>query len=189
MPGNDFNLQIAIRTRHQFEDQAESSEIAHTFAVDGVQGDYVNYLSEPVFSNLSVEDQLSLEIAVIFVGDKNTDRILNIINKENVKKGIVLAGTFNPIFGVVANYVRNIGSELLQTRKNKRITRENFTLVSKPGSLSIPLKEGTYVFVQPRKDEKEFTFTGVRYDSLTDRVSVQGQPLARNHMILRIEAQ
>lgn len=189
MPGQDFNLQIAIRTRHQFQDLKETSEVAHTLAVRGIQGDYVNYLTEPVFSDLSIEDNLSLEIAVIYIGDKTTDRILDIINNENVKKGITLAGTFNPIFGVVANYVRNIGVAVLKSRKNQEITRQQLTLLSEPGKISLPLIEGDYILVQPKKGETELSFSGIQFDSATDRVTMNGQPLARNHMLLRILAQ
>jgi hypothetical protein len=126
---------------------------------------------------------------VIYVGDKTTNRILNIINNENVKKGITLAGTFNPIFGVVANYVRNIGVAVLESRKNQEITKQQLTLLSEPGKISLPLIEGDYVLVQPKRDEVELSFSGISFDSATGRVTMKDQPLARNHMLLHIQAQ
>jgi hypothetical protein len=188
MPHNDFNLQIIISAKHQFDNLPEASWIANTLAVRGVEGDYVNCLSEPIFSGISIQDLLSLKISVIFISDKSTDRILGIINNENVRKGLALVGTFNPVFGMVTEYALGIGKAVLESNKNRQITKDtNITLCSSTGPLSIPLIEGTYVLIQPKKNENQLSFTGMEYNPQKGNIVVNGSSLQRNHMILRID--
>lgn len=188
MPGDRFDLQILIGTRHRFKDRNEPQEIAHTFAVKGVRKEYVNYLSEPVFRNLAIEEVLSLYIAVNFVGDKTTNALLAFMDNDAVKKGLLLVNNYNPIFGAAVGYVRSIAGGLLSARKNQAITNMNLSLVRSPGPASMPLVEGTYLLVQPLRDEQELDFSRIAFDASIGRFKFGDKPLERNHMVLRIEA-
>lgn len=188
MPGNRFDLQIMIGARHHFDDRDEPDEIAHTLAVKGVRRDYVNYLSEPVFRNLAIEEVLSLYVAVNFVGDKSTNAFLAFMDNDAVKKGLQLVNIYNPVFGAAVGYVRSIAGGLLSARKNQAITNMNLSFVRSPGPASMPLVEGTYLLVQPLRDEQELDFSRIVFDASVDRFKVGDQLLDRNHMVLRIEA-
>lgn len=187
MPGDRFDLQIMIGTRHRFNDRDEPEEIAHTLAVKGVWKDYVNYLSEPVFRNLAIEEVLSLYIAVNFVGDKTTNALLAFMDNDAVKKGLQLVNNYNPIFGAAVGYVRSIAGGLLSARKNQAITNMNLSFLKSPGPASMPLVEGTYLLVQPLLEEQELDFNRITFDASVGCFKVDQQPLDRNHMVLRIE--
>lgn len=188
MPGDRFDLQILIGTRHRFRDRDKPEEVAHTLAVKGVRKAYVNLLSEPVFRNLAIEEVLSLYIVVNFVGDKTTNALLSFMDNDAVKMGLQLVDNYNPIFGAAVGYVRSIAKGLLSAGKNQAITNMDLSLVRSPGLVSMPLVEGTYLLVQPLKDDKELDISRIAFDPSIDRFKVGDQTLERNHMVLRIEA-
>lgn len=187
MPGDNFNLQLMIETRHQFNKDKES-QVGHTIAVNGLKKDFVNYLSEPVFKNLSVDDTLSLGIMVNFIGDKKTDSWLSFIKSDVVKTGIDLVGGFNPVYGTAANYIKSIAGGVLSSKKNQAITNMKISFLKSPGKLSIPLIEGTFILIQPMRDEHEINFEGITFEPSSGYFKQDGINLARNHMIFRIEA-
>jgi hypothetical protein len=186
MPGNNFELQLVVSARHLFSNRKEAEEVAHTLAVKGVRNDWVNYLAEPVFQGLVIKDSLSLNVMVNFVGDKMTDALLTFMDSEVAKKGIQLAGSYNPIFGTAASYCRSIVAGVLKAHKNQAITNMNLTLSGARGPMALPLVEGTYLLVQPLRGEVELTFTGMHFDAPTGRFLASDKPLERNHLVLRI---
>jgi hypothetical protein len=187
MPGDNFNLQIMIETRHRFNEN-EETDIGHTIAVQGLKKDFVNYLSEPVFKNLSIGDELSLGIMVNFIGDKKTDSWLSFIKSDVVTTGLDLVGSFNPIYGTAANYIKSIAGGILAARKNQAITNMKLTFLKSPGITSLPFVEGTYILIQPMREEKEIDFNGIVYDKPSGYYKQNGHILQRNHMELRIKA-
>lgn len=187
MPGRRFKLHFAVGSRHLFAGSSGKKEIAHSFVVEGVEKDYVNYLGEPVFSNLSSERIFSIDLAVNFVSDKRTDSLLSFIDNENIKKGVKLINTYNPIYGSVVGYIKSISKSLLESKRNKTITNTHITFSTNPGPTSIPLIEGTYILIQPKKDE-DLDFNHLKYDLTKGTVINNDQNiLERNHMILRTE--
>ena len=186
MPGYSFDLQIMIAARHRFNDRGEDQEVAHTLAVKGVKKDYVNYLGEPVFRHLSVTEELSLGIMVNFLGDKTTTALLAFMDSDAVKKGVQLIDTYNPVFGAAAGYIRSIAGGLPSAHKNQAITNMNLTFFSKPNLTQVPLVAGTYLLVQPKRNELDLDFSRIRLDSSTGHFFAGEQPLERNHVVLSI---
>src|SRR5690242_19296818 len=86
VPGQLFDLQVSISSRHMFSGRGQE-RISHTMAVKGVMGDYVNYLSEPVFQDLTLKDMLTLDIAVTFVTDRSTEKLLTVLKSPELKAG------------------------------------------------------------------------------------------------------
>ena len=110
------------------------------------------------------------------------------MDSEAVKKGMQLADAYNPIFGTVTSYCRSIVAGVLKSAKNKPITNMNVSFLSNPGQLSLPLVEGTYLFVQPLREEETFSFNNVVFDKPTGRFLMDEKPLERNYMAMRIKA-
>jgi len=187
MPGKEFDLQLAISSRHQFTDRPEAERVSHTLVVRGVLGDYANYLAEPVFENLSVSNKLLLDIGVTFLTDRSTERLMQFLKGPELRQGIKLASVYNPVFGTVATYVKGVVESLASARKNRGITDAHIGLLSSPGQLSPPLIEGTYIFLQPSTDPESFATIDARYDAPRQRVVVGDKPLERNYIILRIK--
>lgn len=188
MPGRDFDLQLMIGSHHYFADRKEPSEVTHTFAVEGKEGDYVPCLGVPLFAGLSIRDSLLLRIGVTYLGDRTRDEIVKHLNSEVVKKGLLLATGYNPVFGAAASYAQSIAVALVNSKfRNRKITRAEITFSGSPGPISLPLVEGTYVFVQPKRDEQELSFSNLRLSPSRDGILLGGQPLKRNHMILRVQ--
>jgi hypothetical protein len=187
MPANDFALQLVVAARHLFKDRKDAQEIAFTLAARGVLEDYVNCLSEPAFRGLTIKDSLSLGLMVNFVGDRTTDALLSFMDSEAVKKGMQLANTYNPVFGTVTTYCRSIVAGILKAKKNKAITNMNLSFLSEPGEMSTPLVEGTYLLIQPLRDEKELSFADISFDATTGKFVTNGQPLKRNHLVIRVK--
>jgi len=60
-------------------------------------------------------------------------------------------------------------------------------MLSLGGAISIPLVEGTYVLVQPKRDEQELSFSNLRLNPSRDGILLGNQPLKRNHMMIRVQ--
>lgn len=187
MPGKLFNLQVAVSSRHYFDDRTEPDRVAHTLVVRGVLGDYANYLSEPVFRNLKVFDRLTLDIAVTFLTDRATERLLEFLRSSGLQQGIQLASGYNPIFGMVATYVRGLVEWLAAAKRNQPITDAHLTLLASPGDLSPPLIEGTYILFQPSVNEENTMMRKPRYDPDRQKIVLEDADFERNYLILRIE--
>jgi len=188
MPGRDFDLQLMIGSHHHFAGRKEPSEVTHTFAVAGREGDYVPCLGAALFGGLSIRDNLLLRIGVTYLGDRTRDEIVKHLNSEGVKKGLLLATGYNPIFGAAASYAQSIAVALVNSKfRNRKITRAEITLSGSPGAISIPLVEGTYVLVQPKRDEQELSFSNLRLNPSRDGILLGNQPLKRNHMMIRVQ--
>lgn len=186
MPGNNYELQLAISSRHRFPDRQEPDRVAHTLAVRGVLNDYANYLTEPVFQGLAVDDLLTLDIAVNFLSDKSTRRLLAALDSEVLSKGIKLAGTFNPVFATLATYAQGFVKMCLEQKKNVSITDSHLTLTRSPGPLSATLVEGTYLLVQPSTGEERVNMLDARYDFHQSMLLVGNEKISRNHLFLRV---
>lgn len=186
MPGNNYDLQLAITSRHRFPDRPEPDRVAHTLTVKGVLNDYANYLTEPVFQGLAIADLLTLDIAVNFLSDKNTRHLLGLLDHEVLSKGIKLAGTFNPVFGTLATYAQGFVKMCLEQKKNICITDAHLTLAANPGPLSASLVEGTYLLLQPTTAEESMSMGNARYDFKDKSLWVADQKVSRNHLFLRI---
>lgn len=186
MPGDNYDLQLAISTRHFFPDRPEPDRVAHTLAVKGVLKDYANYLTEPVFQGLSVEKFLTLDIAVNFLSDRNTRRLLKALDSEVLSKGVKLAGSFNPVYSTVATYAQGFVKMCLEHKKNVSITDAHLTLTGTPGPLSAALVEGTYLLVQPATTEERVDVRNARYNFEDNTLRLEGEKLLRNHFFLRI---
>jgi hypothetical protein len=186
MPGRDFDLQLSIATRHQFTDQGQSP-VAHTMAVRGVIGDFVNYLSEPIFGQLSTGGHLTLDIAVTFVSDRGTRQALSVLDSEAVRKGVTLLGTYNPVFGAAAGYAKGLLKMCLENRRNQALTEMHLGFRSKRADVGLPLLTATYVFIQPSSRETHVSFSGMRYDRETNRLVVGDKPVERNYMFVRVD--
>ena len=187
MPASRFDIQLAVSSRHYFDDRPEPERVAHTLVVRGVMGDYANYLSEPVFRRLKIGDALSLDIAVTFLTDRSTERLLQFLKGPDIRKGMDLIQTYNPIFGTVANYVRGVVESLASAKKNTPITDAHLTFVASPGELSVPLVAGTYLLFQPSTEKDDVLSRSPRYDRDKQKVVVSDGDFGRNHAILRIE--
>lgn len=187
MPGSQFDLQLAISSRHQFADRPEADRVSHTLVVRGVLGDYANYLAEPVFENLSVSNKLLLDVAVTFLTDRSTERLTQFLKSPELRQGIKLASVYNPIFGTVATYVTGVVESLAAAKKNRGVTDAHIGFLSSPGQMSPPLIEGTYILLQPSTDPESFSTVDARYDAQRQRVMIEDKPLERNYMILRIK--
>ncbi len=186
MPGRQFDLQLAVSSRHWFDNRDEPDRVSHTLVVRGVIGDYANYLSEPVFQNLRVSDSLTLDIAVTFLTDRSTERLTEFLKRPELRQGIQLATTFNPVFGTVATYVRGVVESLAAAKKNQPITDAHVTFVARPGELSPPLIEATYVLFQPSTESDDSMTRKPRYDSVRRRIVLEDADCERNYMIMRI---
>jgi len=186
MPGRQFDLQLAVSSRHLFDGHEKPDLVSHTLAVHGVLGDYTNYLAEPVFQRLKVADMLSLDIAVTFLTDRSTERLIQFLKGPELRQGIQLAGAYNPVFGTVATYVRGVLESLAEAKKNQVITDGHVTLMASPGQISPPLIEGTYVFFQPSTEAEDSMARKPRYDSDRQRIALEDGDFERNHMILRV---
>lgn len=187
MPGRRFDLQLAISSRHHFDDRGEPDLISHTLVVRGVLGDYVNYLAEPVFQKLKVSDALTLDVAVTFLTDRSTEWLLQLLKGPKLRMGIQLASAYNPVFGIVSTYVRGVVESLAAAKKNQAITDTHLTLVASPGKLSLPLIEGTYVLFQPSTEAEDSMTRKPRYDPDRQRIVLEDSDFERNYMILRIK--
>jgi len=186
MPGRQFDLQVAVSSRHWFDGRDEPDRVSHTLVVRGVLGDYTNYLSEPVFKNLKVSDSLTLDIAVTFLTDRSTERLTEFLKRPELRQGIQLASTFNPVFGTVATYVRGVVESLAAAKKNRPITDAHLTLVTSPGELTPPLIEATYVLFQPSTEAENSMARKPRYDSERGRIVLEDADFERNYMIMSI---
>lgn len=187
MPGKSFDLQLAVSSRHEFDDRAEAECVSHTLVVQGVPGHYANYLGEPVFRGLKIGDSLTLDVAVTFLTDRSTERLVGFLKAPELQKGIQLIAGYNPVFGTVATLVRGVVESLAGFKKNMAITNAHMTFQAKPGALSLPLIEGSYVFFQPSTETDESFARKPRYDSGKQRIVYEGgDPFERNHMILRV---
>ena len=140
-----------------------------------------------MFENLSVSNKLLLDIAVTFLTDRSTERLIQFLKSPELQKGIKLVGVYNPVFGTVAAYVREVVESLASAKKNRAITDAHIGLLSSPGQLSTPLIEGTYILVQPSTEAESLSTVDARYDTQRQRVVIANQPLERNHIILRIK--
>ncbi len=187
MPGRQFDLQLAVSSRHHFDNRDEADRVSHTLVVRGVLGDYTNYLAEPVFQKLKVSDMLSLDIAVTFLTDRSTERLMQFLKSPELQKGIQLTSTFNPVFGTVATYVRGVVESLAAAKKNQPITDAHMTFVASPGALSPPLIEGTYILFQPSTEHEDSMSRKPRYNIDRQRVVLEDADFERNYMILRIK--
>jgi hypothetical protein len=186
MPGNNFDLQLAISSRHHFEGRDQPERVAHTLAVKGVINDYANYLTEPVFRNLAVSDLLTLDIAVNFLSDKTTRRLLALMDNEVVSKGVQLATTFNPVYGTMASYAQGLIKMCLEAKQNVAITDAHLSFTSTLGTLSASLVEGTYLLFQPTTEE-EISLREATYDFAQKSLRIAGEKVSRNHLFLRIK--
>jgi hypothetical protein len=186
MPGHNFDLQLAITSRHYFHGRDEPERVAHTLAVKGVIGDYVNYITEPVFRGLSVEKHLTLDIAVNFLSDRTTRKFLAAMDNDTVAKGVQLASTFNPIFGTVATYAQGLVRMCLQAKRNVNITDAHISFTSMPSALSASLVEGTYLLFQPTTEEEKISLKGASYDFDQKALRIADTVVSRNHLFLRI---
>ena len=187
MPGRDFDLQLVVSSRHWFDNREEPSRVSHTLVVRGVVGDYANYLTEPVFQNLKVSDMLTLDVAVTFLTDQSTERLIQVLKAPELRQGIQLASAFNPIFGTVATYVRGLAESLAEAKKNQVITDGHVTLMASPGQLASPLIEGTYVLFQPSTEAEDSMTRKPRYDSDRQRIVLEDGDFERNHLFLTIK--
>jgi hypothetical protein len=186
MPGNHFDLQLAITSRHYFKGRTEPDRVAHTLAVKGVLNDYTNYLTEPVFRNLTVTDLLTLDIAVNFLSDRSTRRMLATMEHDMISKGVQLVSTFNPVFGTVAAYARGIVKMCLDAKKNVSIVDAHIGFTSEPGTLSPTLVEGTYLLFQPTTEEDKLVLKDATYDHEDRVLRIDGIAAPRNHLFLRV---
>lgn len=187
MPGNFFDLQLAISSRHLFDDRITPEQISHTLVVKGVLGDFTNYLSEPVFRNLKISDMLTLDIAVTFLTDRSTERLVKCLKDKNLQKGIELVSTYNPVFSTAATFVKGIVESLGTAKKNKPITDAHITFVSSPDNLSIPLIEGNYLLFQPSSVKNDLTLLDLYYDKHEKKVMRGNEEFQYNYMILRVK--
>jgi hypothetical protein len=187
MPGRRFDLQLAVSSRHHFDDRAEPDRVSHTLVVGGVLGDYATYLSEPVFRGLRVSDTLALDIAVTFLSDRSTDRLLSVLKAPELRQGVELLSAFNPVFGMVTTYVRGLVESLASAKRNQAITDAHLTFTTSPGRLSLSLVEGTYVLSQPAVGGDETMLESPRYDSDRQRLVVEGSEWERNYLVVRVE--
>ncbi len=191
MPGRHFDLQLGLGARHVFSDRPDEEEpIAHTLPLKGTKRDYMNYMSEPVFRNLSVQNVLTLDLSVTYVSDKFTRGLLEALDSETLGKGVALAKTFNPVYGTITSYATSLVKMFAQGRKNRGITDFHFSLVSRPGGhFSMPLVEATYLLFQPSYDEGDgIDLSELKYDHDVSRLVRGDEVLDRNHLFLRIEA-
>ena len=187
MPGKLFDLQFTISSRHLFKNRNNADRVSHTLVAQGVLDDYINYFTEPVFQNLKVSDKLTLDLAVTFLTDRSTERLIKCLKDENLQKGIQLANIFNPVFETVATFVKGIVESLASAKKNQAITNAHLTLLSSPNQLSIPLVEGTYFLFQPSAEKEDQFFHDLYYDSISQKVRTNNIYLDRNYMILSIK--
>jgi hypothetical protein len=189
MPGKRFQLQLFLGSQHRFEDNKEAELIGHSYAVDGILGDYVNLLNEPVFRNLQVADLLKLRIGVNFLVNKTTQEYAELLKSDVVTRGIELTRSYNPVFGSALAYIRGVTSAILKGRGNKAIISHDVTFTAKPSPTVPTLCAGTYLFIQVPKDKLAgFDWTPLRWDPRTSRVLEVSQPVEWNHLILRLQA-
>jgi hypothetical protein len=187
MPGRQFDLQLAIGSRHKFEGRDRHDEISHTLGASGVRGNYVNYMTEPVFSNLKVSDRLTLDIAVTFISDRTTERFLSFLKGDTLKTGIRLTSLYNPVFGGLSAFVKGMLESVASFKKNQTITDARQTLMASPSRLQWPLVEGTYVFFQPSTEKEDVMVRNPRYDSDRGRIVLEDGDFERNYMFLTIK--
>src|SRR5258708_18546973 len=186
VPGKLFELELAISSRHMFTGRGRE-RVSHTMDVKGVIGDYVNYLSEPVFQDLALKDMLTLDIAVTFVTDRATEKLLAVLRSPELKSGLKLDSTYNPAFATVATYARGLVETIASARKNRAITDAHIGLETEPGEISLPLIEGTYVLFQPLSTTDTILNDRPRFDVHQLRNTTQKRAFCRNHLFLRAQ--
>lgn len=187
MPGNLFDLQIALSSRHLFENRSTSEQISHTMVAKGVLGSFINYFSEPVFQNLKIANMLTLDLAVSFLTDRSTERLIKCLKDENLKKGIQLASQYNPVFNTAATFVKGIVETLGSAKKNTPITDHHITFYSSPDKFSTPLIEGSYLLFQPSSEKEDLSTLNLKYDFNRDKLMEDEKEFEHNYMILSVK--
>jgi len=188
MPGRKFRLQLLIGATHRF-DEGLAQDIGHTVAVDGVLEDYVGVLGDPCFWKLKIDETLTLHVSINFVADKSDESVLRLLDSDQVKKGVELTATYNPVFGATLAYARGIAQALLKSRQNQSIIKCTVGFRTDPGDIGIPLAESTYVLVQvPSPELNTFSWDNTQWHSASGRIVRDGQPLMFNHLLLRLES-
>ena len=187
-PSRAFKLQVLVAARHRFDGQG-SDYVGHGFMADGVVQDYAAFSSVPVLQRVHVETDLTLNVGVMMVTDKAAEKVTAVLGSPLLHDGIELTASYNRVFGAALTYMKGLAASLLAARQGQMINDFHLGLSSTATGTAPRLVEASYVLIQIPRDELKkdlFSFKGMNYSPQDTRLLQHGEPIAYNHVILRV---
>lgn len=127
--------------------EAQAVHFNQTLTVQ--EGQFAGIASLPVFIGLTVGSEgVGFACKAINVKNENDEKFLGILDSKEIKSGIKLVNTVNPVVPIVTSLAEGIAKQIATRNNNKTI--QDFTMGLDFSTISsrARLKEGTYIAVQ-----------------------------------------
>lgn len=113
------------------------------------EGQFAAIVSIPIFIGLTVGNEgVGFECKTVNVNNENDEKFLGILDSKEVKAGLKLVNTINPVVPIVTSLAEGIAKQMATRNRNKTIQDFAMGLDFSTVPTRAKLKEGTYIAVQ-----------------------------------------
>lgn len=182
--GGEHEILFEFKAKHSPEGSAEDEHIQYTqkYNIRNKGGSGKSGLS--VLKGLRVPNNgIDFFLNTIFLENKNEEKLLKFLNSGIFNSGLELISNVNPVVKQVAGYATGITEYLVEEKKNKVIQEIGLGFDFAGNTEVASLKKGTYVAVQTKRDN--FNWSEWFYDTDSSLIKPYDDSLERlpyNHI-------
>ena len=122
------------------------------------EGQFAGILSIPIFIGLTVGNEgVDFACTTINVSNESDEKFLDILESNEVKSGLKLVNSINPVVPIVSSLAEGIAKKVATRNNNKKIQEFVMGLDFSNINSRAKLREGTYIVVQSGLNSFDWT--------------------------------
>lgn len=186
-PGNGkHRILCEFAGQNQLADEAEELKFALTLEANDGEGAGVR--GKPIFMGLTVgDDGLNFRGQTVHISSAVDDLVLEALNGEAFKNGLTLMTTMQPALKPFVGLASSIVKASIQRKGNQRVYKFEIGLDFNKNNLSARLRRGSYVVVQTRDEDWNWSNFEFVSATRTIRRKADGKPLELNYFVVGID--
>ncbi len=180
--------QLTWEASHWFDDR-KKAQVMHVTSCDASEAGTAAAVGLPIFVGLKVEEGIGLKISIYVTADKECQPILDLLGGAEIRKGLALAGRFNPVFAMTGPYIQAAVTGLVKmSRKNFKLATWSigFGLADAP----VPLAYGEYILldgvIRTGRQQRQLAWPDLVWNEHEERPTYLGGAFAAPYMMVRV---